>query len=772
MIVGIDLGTTNTSICYYKNGRPFFIKDLNNHNISSIIGITTYGNVFGNQSKTLTDNNIFISNIKRLIGYKYDELPTSYYDQFSYKIINDNNNIKIKLEQSNSQHSPEEIMTYFLNYLKTLINNEMLSNVYKVIVTVPAYFSIKQKETIKSCIFNAGLDCLKLINEPTSAAISYGSFINFKTDDKILIFDLGGGTLDLSIVNIENEDGELLYEVLGTYGNNKCGGSDLTFLLIDFIKMKYDSCSFNNNNMFEHVDKMKILLSNGADRVSSEVNLTNSIDCNIVIDSEEFEVIVDMWLEKINLLESVQNVLQIAKTSKENICYVLLVGAATKLKKINEILSNYFNKIIKEYFVSNIRIEDIAVSHGAALHGHTLNTSKSLILVDVCPFTIGIETLNKTSEFANDNETIGGIMAPIIPRNSPIPISRTQQFTTDKDDTTSVAIKIFQGESKLVENNIYLGEFVLNDIMKAPKGVPVINVNIMIDHSGLLKITACDRKNFTTSQIIISAKDYKMSEEDSELIRMNMLKNKDEETTLFDLIDVYHNFLPNYERLIFNLIVNPINNFDSEYIENIKDNMRNKITKLCTCIHLNNLPISFKSFYDLTELLYEDENMILNESSIYNNLLVYIRLLFYDLHTYIINNYGPLTSGYDEKNNVIHNSMDNRGTDITEENIGSSNVKSDLLSKCNMLKANLHSSNIRNILEGKEMNETEFTELNEYKIITLLEELLNIIDEIGLNIMEQNELLTYIDKVQNNMKEYTLEDINIYCETILANGST
>jgi molecular chaperone DnaK (HSP70) len=241
MIVGIDLGTTNTSICYYKNGHPFFIKDQNNHNISSIIGITKFGNVFGNQSKALKDNNVFISNIKRLIGYKYDELPLSYYEQFAYKIININNEIKIEL--NDNTYSPDELLTYFLNYLKTLINKEIFEE-YKVIVTVPAYFTIKQKEIVNMCISNAGLNCLKLINEPTAAAISYGSFINFKTEDKILIFDLGGGTLDLSILNIENEDGEFLYEVIGTYGNNKCGGSDLTFMLIDFIKMKYDKFFF------------------------------------------------------------------------------------------------------------------------------------------------------------------------------------------------------------------------------------------------------------------------------------------------------------------------------------------------------------------------------------------------------------------------------------------------------------------------------------------------------------------------------------------------
>jgi molecular chaperone DnaK (HSP70) len=761
IIVGIDLGTSNTSICYYKDGKCKFIRDQNNHNISSVISITKYGNVFGNQAKRIKDNNVFISNLKRLIGYKYTDLKEDYYKQFPYKITaSEDNNIQIEITE---KYSVDELMTYFLSYLKVLIDNELKED-YKVIVTVPAYFTIHQKEVINNCVKNANFNCIKLLNEPTAAAISYGSFLTFASDENILVFDLGGGTLDLSIINITTDDDkEFVYEVIGTYGNNKCGGSDLTFLLIDYIKAKYENCSFSNN-IFEHVDQMKIELNNLTD--ANEVwrnNIATTNDSHkhidVIITKEEFDTIVNIWLEgtgnddvlgvTVNISSALENVLSIAKCRKENISHVLLVGGATKLVQIRTLLEDYFQLPLDIYHVNNIRIEDVAVSHGSALHGHITNSSKNIVLVDVCPFTIGIETMD-------------GIMSPIINRNSTIPISRTQQFTTFEDDMTSVSIKVYQGESRLVANNIYLGNFTLSGLTKAAKGVPVINVNIMIDHSGLLRITACDRKKFTMNQITISAKDYKMSDDESAIIRDKMLQNKDNENILFDLIDVYNNLLMDFEKFVFNLVINPINNFAEEYVEDIKETIRPKIIKICKCIKIDlKGPISFDQFELLVSELYGDL-IIDDEPLTYSNILVYLKLLLLDLRNYIMDNHMPLISVYDDKN---YDKGDNdKGADVSDENIG-------VTDKIDKMTGNLMSTDLASLLNGANDQVKAANDVKLYELVELLQSLLTNIDILPIDINGRDKLMKYIDEVSEGIKreeleKYNVDEINNYCENL------
>ena len=522
IVVGIDLGTSNSTICYFDSyGNPNIITDNESHNISSMIGFTTYGNVFGNKAVNITDNNIFISNIKRLIGYNYLDLSEEYLNQFSFDIINNNGLIGIKI--NDKIYSPNELMIYFLNYLKQLIETK-INQTYKVIVTVPAYFNIQQKEAINDCIITAGFDIIKLLSEPTSASIAYGYYLNFNDDDNVLVFDLGGGTLDLSIINISKNDDNLekSYQVLATYGDNKFGGSDLTFQLIKFIKSKYPEYDLEeNNNLFKYIDNLKINLNNGFKQDTIQIN-----DYNITINEDEFNLIINNWLTKNSISDGIINnnineVLKIANLDREDINHILLVGGTSKIKQVRNTLNTYFKKEIKSYYMnnSNISLEDIAVSYGSALHGYIMYSSKNLVLIDVCPFNIGIET-------------IGGLMVPIISSNSKIPIKRTKQFSTDEDNITEVKIKIFQGDSGFTNNNIFLGEFTLSGIPKASKGVPVINILIEINNNGLLRVTANDRKHLTTNEITIHAKDYKLNDIDISEIKERIEKNKESENIL------------------------------------------------------------------------------------------------------------------------------------------------------------------------------------------------------------------------------------------------
>ena len=637
IVIGIDLGTSNSTLSYFdKNNRFNIIKDNGSHNIASIITFTKHGNIFGNKAKNIKDNNIFISNIKRLIGYKYVDLDESYYSQIingsDLTIIDNNGNIGICINEN--IYSPDELMMYFLNYLKTLINNDinLLGEPYKVIVTVPAYFNIQQKEAINTCIKSVGLDLIKLLSEPVSASIAYGNFINYVNDENILIFDLGGGTLDLSIINICLDDGERSYEVKATYGNNKFGGSDLTYILIDFIRTKYPEYELSNNNLFEYIDNLKIKMSGGI--IQETITINNQ---SITIIDDEWNFLVDLWLAEIEL--SLDTVLNIASLTPNDISHVLLVGGSSKVAQISEKLSLYFSgKEIVQHYMNDIPLQDIAVSYGSALHGQILFSTKDLILIDVCPFTIGIETINN-------------IMVPIIERNSQIPVSRTKQFTTDEDYMTEVKIKIYQGESKLTTNNVFISEFTLGGIQKAVKGVPVINVNISINSNGLLCITAADRKNFTRSEIIITADNYKLSEDQINNIRENMEKNKESEDILFNLIEKYNQFIIDFDRFVYNLVINPVSKFQPSYIENIKDDLKDQLFEISYVITLDtfNDLISFDKFNFFFESLYsQDEiNRFNKKNKDYNNILVYLKLLFENLRTYMFDRYQNLLMTFD-----------------------------------------------------------------------------------------------------------------------------
>jgi molecular chaperone DnaK (HSP70) len=791
IIVGIDLGTSNSSICYYKNNVPHIITDVDSCNISSRIGITKYGHIFGNQVKSIKDTNLFISNLKRLIGYKYSDLNKTYYDQYQFKITNDeNDNIIININDEYLR--VDELMSYFLNYLKTLIEKE-IDEPYKVIVTVPAYFNINQKEAINNCINATGMNLLKLINEPTSAAIGYGTIINLtNTDDtNILIFDLGGGTLDLSVLNITKDSNETLYEVIATYGNNKFGGSDLTFLLIDFLKQKYSKkqcecvdnnryrckCNivdfeFDNNNLFSYVDKLKINLSNGMEMDTIKIN-----DKEIIMLKDEFDFIVSEWSETI--LESIDKVLEIADLEKNEINHVLFVGGTSKLKHVKNIVGEYFNCEKNKYYYLNdvettngiiktIPMEDISVAYGAAYHGYILFSSKDLVLVDVCPFTIGIETID-------------GLMVPIIDCNSTIPISKTKQFTTDSDYMTEVKIKIYQGESKIVKHNIYLGEFTLSGIIKALKGVPVINVNITIDNSGLLKITASDRKNFTRNSIVISAKDYKMSDEETELIKNNMFKNKEIEDKMFNLINNYNMFLIEFDKLIYNLIINPVSNFNKEFIDDIRNNLSEKINEIYTVItnneELNNLdfPINFDKFLSLANIFYSN-NLQITQTKDYNNIFTYLTILFNNIKLILYDKYQNLliTLNNDTLNNQTYD-KDAKSCDISNE--GFSKID-DMIDKNDELLDNLMSTSITDITDNTIDNETAEYNLELYKFGQLLSNLLNNLNDIPIDINGKNLLviklaekqdvineikpeMIIIDKI--NLIKLVVNDINNYC---------
>ena len=757
-VVGIDLGTSNSSICFYnKNGQLEIIKDGASHNISSIIAFTKFGCVFGNKSKIIKDNNIFISNIKRLIGYKYDDLPLEYYNQFSCKIINNNGNIGIVHETINETkiYSPNELMMYFLNYLKTLIEYEILTD-YKVIVTVPAYFNIQQKEAISDCVTNVGFDLIKLLSEPTSASIAYSNFINYKDDEHALIFDLGGGTLDLSIINIsmDDDDPEKSYEVVATYGNNKFGGSDLTFQLIKYVKMKYDEYDLSNNNLFDYIDGLKIRLNSGLEQETIYID-----DQEISITKYEFEEIVDSWLANIN--ENLDKVLEIAKLDKTQINHVLLVGGTSKIKQVRSSLESYFNKKIGQYFIdkTDISLEEIGVAYGSAYHGNILYTSKDMLLIDVCPFSIGIETSD-------------GLMVPIINANSKIPIRRTKQFTTQEDDTTEVKIRIFQGESNFIKNNIYLGEFTLMNIPKAQKGVPVINVSIEINNNGLLRVFAKDRKQNTSNEVTISAKDYKLDDSDIDRIKNKMIKNREAESILFNLIQKYNMFLLNFDKFIYSFIVNPVVEVHEDFKKTVITDIQNKVLEIYYAIKLEAFDefISFDKFFKLVYILFENnipsDYIVKDFTKDHTSILIYLKNLFEKFDKYLLDTYPNLLINmnndnleektYDKTNNTCD--ISDQGFSKTEGIIDFNKklLKSAFMSELGAM------DNVNQLMVEYNVKLYEYSEL--------VQGLMDNLELIPITIVGKNLLINFIgdnqDELQEKMKDDNMENIKLLSESI------
>lgn len=761
IVVGIDLGTSNSSMCFYdKDGNMQIIYDGTSCNIPSVITFTKYGCVFGNQAKMIKDNNIFISNIKRLIGYKYDDLPSDYYKQFPFEIINNDGNIGIK--NGDVIYSPIELITYFLNYLKRLIEYEILTE-YNVIVTVPAYFSILQKEIIGECITNVGFNLVKLLNEPTSAAISYGNFINFNDDDNILVFDLGGGTLDLSILNITyDEELGQTYEVIATYGNNKFGGSDLTFKLMDYIKTKYCDYNLDNNNLFDYIDKFKINLNQG---IEQEMICINNQE--IVMTIHEFDKIANDWLE--NIEENIDQALKNGKLTKYDIDHILLVGGTSKIKQIKTKLSEYFDKEIKNYFLHNttIQMEDIAVAHGSAYHGFVLKSKKDILLMDICPFNIGIETAN-------------GTMANIITANSKVPIRKTQKFTTDEDNTTNVKIKIFQGDSKFTKKNIYLGSFILDNIPKAAKGVPVINVSIEIDNNGLLNVKACDKFDKTSNHITISAKDYKLDSTDVDKIKEKMTQNKQSENILFDLIEKYNIFLLNFDKFIYSFLINPVVELDLGFKNDIICDIQKKILEIYFLIKLESFDsfLSFDKFIHLTHILFDhkipSEYIVKDFTKNHESALIYLKNKFYEMNKYLEEKYPNFII------NLNNDTMNEQTYDKTNDVCDISDVgfsKTDGIVDFNrrLLKNTLMSD--LNDMEKQNPFLIDYN-IKLYEYSELINGLLDCMETIPLTIVGKNLLINFIDddqtelnKLLDNEKYYentqlliqSIAKINKYC---------
>ncbi|MDJ1645732.1 molecular chaperone DnaK [Mycoplasma sp. M5725] len=494
IVLGIDLGTTNSVVSIIKNKQPQVLENPNGKNTTpSVVAFKNDDIIVGEIAKRqLETNKNSIASVKRLMGTDK------------------------KIHLNNKEYKPEQISAMILSYLKEYAEKKIGSKVSKAVITVPAYFNNEEREATKNAGKIAGLEVLRIINEPTAAALAFGlDSKEANKGKKILVFDLGGGTFDVSILEIE----EGTYEVLSTSGDNRLGGDDwdheIVSWIIQKIKDEHNGFDVSNDKMAlarlkEAAEKAKIDLSNTMETTISlpflALTAEGPLNVELNLNRAEFEKITANLLDRTR--KPIDDALSQAKLSVAEIDEILLVGGSTRMPAVQQMIETKLGK--KPNRTIN---PDEVVSIGAAIQGAVLaGDIDDVLLLDVTPLTLGIETM-------------GGVLTPLIARNTTIPASRSQVFSTAADNQTAVTISVFQGERTMAADNKLLGQFNLEGIDPAPRGVPQIEVTFTIDANGITTVQAKDKKTNKETSITIS-NSSKLSEEEIEKMVKEAEENK------------------------------------------------------------------------------------------------------------------------------------------------------------------------------------------------------------------------------------------------------
>ena len=519
MIVGIDLGTTNSlvAIIHPDTRKPVVLKE---HDSSSLVpSIVHFSDsnsiVVGDRAKEflITHPQDTIFSVKRLMGKSYNDLR-NHASFFTYKVIDDDTERLVKVQVGNKFYSPIELSSFILKELKNRAEHILKTPVTKAVITVPAYFNDAQRQATRDAGKMAGLDVLRIVNEPTAASLAYGLGLKRDEEKLIAVYDLGGGTFDISILQINNG----IFEVLSTNGDTYLGGDDFDHAIVNFWIQQLSISASQLSSDKALAQELRLKAEEAKKELSSRDSFTTTIrEHNVQISKKEFENLIEPFVQR--TIDCCANALKDATLKTQDIQEIVMVGGSTRVPLVKESVKRFFNKEVHDEMNP-----DEVVALGAALQADILaGNNKDFLLLDITPLSLGLETM-------------GGLMDVLIPRNSKIPTAASRQYTTQKDGQNGMRISVFQGERDLVKDNRKLAEFVLTNIPGMPAGLPKVEISFLINADGILLVKAKELRSGVEQTIEVKPQ-YGLTDEEVERMLLDSITHAKEDINIRALVE-------------------------------------------------------------------------------------------------------------------------------------------------------------------------------------------------------------------------------------------